>query len=406
MTQTDQQNVPKLRFPGFGEVWDSTTLGKVSARPSYGMNAAARDFDGKHKYIRITDISDAARTFLPSPLTSPEPPISKEYQLKQGDIVFARTGASTGKSYLYNKNDGELYFAGFLIRFSITDGDPNFVFAQTLRKNFTRWITVVSMRSGQPGINAQEYAGYTFKSPTLPEQRKIAGFLSAVDTKIAQLAEKKRLLEDYKKGCMQQLFSQKIRFKDEDGEDFPEWEEKKLGEVANIVGGGTPDSGQDEYWGGEIPWFTPTEMKSKYVTDSVRTISSSGLKKSSAKLLPIGTILVTTRATVGDLSIAMKECCTNQGFQSLIVKDENCNEFWYYWMVANKKELLRRASGSTFLEINKSEIAKIPTQRPHPAEQRKIADFLSALDRKIAFVAEEHRQAQTFKKGLLQQMFV
>jgi type I restriction enzyme S subunit len=256
------------------------------------------------------------------------------------------------------------------------------------------------------GISARKVAEFTFSAPTLLEQRKIANFLGAVDEKITQLSRKKALLEDYKRGCMQQLFSHKIRFRDDEGNDFPDWEDKRLEEVANIVGGGTPDSGQDEYWGGEVSWFTPTEMKSKYVTDSVRTISVLGLKKSSAKLLPIGAILVSTRATVGDLSISRKECCTNQGFQSLIVKDENYNEFWYYWIVSNKKELIRRASGSTFLEINKTEVAKIPARRPHLAEQRKIADFLSAIDRKIDLVAKEIAHARAFKAGLLQQMFV
>ncbi|WP_183073594.1 restriction endonuclease subunit S [Roseinatronobacter ekhonensis] len=284
--------------------------------------------------------------------------------------------------------------------------EHGFLFQTLLGPKMQRKIDVRGTGSTAKGIKSRLFVKIPMSAPTLTEQRKIAGFLGAVDEKITQLSRKRVLLEDYKKGCMQQLFSQKIRFKDDEGKDFPDWEEKKLGEVANIVGGGTPNSEQDEYWGGEIPWFTPTEMKSKYVTDSVRTISASGLKKSSAKLLPIGTILVSTRATVGDLSIAKKECCTNQGFQSLIVKDENHNEFWYYWMVANKKELLRRASGSTFLEINKSEIAKIPAQRPHPDEQRKIADFLSALDRKIDLVGQEITHASSFKAGLFQQMFV
>lgn len=122
----------------------------------------------------------------------------------------------------------------------------------------------------------------------------------------------------------------KLRFKDDDGSEFPEWEEKKLGEVCEIIGGGTPDTKTDSYWNGSIPWFTPSEIGlKKYVHTSQRTISEEGLKHSSAKLLPIGAILLTTRATLGEMSITTVPCCTNQGFQSLVAKIAN-NEFVYY----------------------------------------------------------------------------
>ena len=242
--------------------------------------------------------------------------------------------------------------------------------------------------------------------PTLPEQRKIADFLTAVDQRIRQLSQKKALLVSYKKGVMQQLFSQVLRFKDDHGNDFPDWEEKTLGEVGTVVGGGTPDSAKDDYWNGDIEWFTPTEIRSKYAGGSRRKITASGMKNCSASILPVGTLLMTSRATIAEISISTIPCTTNQGFQSIITNSENNNEFIYYWINNNKKMFLRRSQGSTFIEISGKEVRKLAISIPSLPEQTKIANFLTALDRKIESVAQQITHTQTFKKGLLQQMFV
>lgn len=181
--------------------------------------------------------------------------------------------------------------------------------------------------------------------------------------------------ENKKKGNVPNL-----RFPEFEGE----WKKKKLGDIANITGGGTPNTDIEEYWNGEIHWFTPSEIKSAYVDKSVRTITELGLVKSSAKLLPAGAILLTTRATIGEVAIAQKECCTNQGFQSLVVNDGINNIFIANWIKQNKNELTKRAKGSTFAEISKSEVEKIPLVIPNTDEQNKIAKFLTLLDERIA----------------------
>jgi type I restriction enzyme S subunit len=242
--------------------------------------------------------------------------------------------------------------------------------------------------------------------PALPEQQKIASFLSAVEENIQQLTKKKALLEDYKKGVMQQLYSDQMRFKDENGKAYPDWEEKRLGEIAEIVGGGTPETVKPEYWDGEIQWFTPTEIRSKYISNSKRTITQSGLSKSSAKLLPAGTILFTSRATIAELGFATQECSTNQGFQSLIVNQNNNSEFIYQLIKVNKNEFVKKSQGSTFLEISSKEMKKVKFNIPILEEQQKIATYLSGIDTKIEAVNNQITQTQTFKKGLLQGMFV
>ena len=172
-----------------------------------------------------------------------------------------------------------------------------------------------------------------------------------------------------------------LRFPEFEGE----WEECKLGDVAMVVGGGTPDTNNHKYWNGDIQWFTPSEIgRDKYVTNSLRTISEEGLNKSSAKLLPIGTILLSSRATVGECSINKVECTTNQGFQSLIPKENFSKEFVFYLMQTKRKELIRKSCGSTFLEISANEVRKIKIAVPTSKEQEKISKLLALLDERIS----------------------
>ena len=175
----------------------------------------------------------------------------------------------------------------------------------------------------------------------------------------------------------------------------------KLGDIAIVVGGGTPDTNTSQYWNGKIQWFTPSEIgRNKYVDNSVRTISEEGLNKSSAKLLPIGTILLSSRATVGECSINKKECTTNQGFQSLIPKENISNEFVYYLIQIKRKDLIRKSCGSTFLEISANEIRKIVVSIPTIKEQDKIAKLLSLLDERIATQNKIIDKLQSLIKGL------
>ena len=195
----------------------------------------------------------------------------------------------------------------------------------------------------------------------------------------------------------------KLRFPEFEGE----WEEKELGEVGEFIGGGTPNTSIPEYWDGEISWYTPTEIKEDtyLLKESRRKITELGLKSSSAKLLPKGSVLITTRATIGDVAIVNKPCATNQGFQSLVVKENQINRFWFYWIIKNRELLIKKASGSTFKEIAKNEIIKIGTIVPQEEEQQKIADCLSSLDELIEARKEKIASLKAYKKGLLQQMF-
>ena len=167
--------------------WEQRKLSEMCGTFEYGLNAAAKEFDGKNKYIRITDIDDASREFLLSDLSSPDICLDgmSRYLLSSGDIVFARTGASVGKTYIYRENDGIVYFAGFLIRAKVNqDNDAEFVFQSTLSPSYEKYIRITSQRSGQPGVNAQEYGEYDLFAPSKEEQQRIGHFLRGIDNLI------------------------------------------------------------------------------------------------------------------------------------------------------------------------------------------------------------------------------
>ena len=177
-------NVPHLRFPEFTGEWKMATFGDIAKGFDYGMNAAAKSFDGNNKYIRITDIDEVSSQYLYDDVVSPDGELEDRYLVKENDILLARTGASTGKSYLYRNSDGKLYFAGFLIRANIYKHNSYFVFSQLHTLRYKKWISVMSARSGQPGINSQEYASFPVYTTSLQEEDKIATFLKLLDERI------------------------------------------------------------------------------------------------------------------------------------------------------------------------------------------------------------------------------
>lgn len=283
---------------------------------------------------------------------------------------------------------------------------PLYLFQWFKAKEFTIQNKVTATGIGAGKLDTDDLQNLEIYLPIEKEQTKIAEFLSTVDDKISQLSRQLELLNQYKKGVMQKIFSQEIRFKNDNGEDFGEWDEKSIDEITEVVGGGTPSTSNQEYWDGEIVWLTPSEINRKYISKSKRTISIEGVNNSSAKILPKGTVLFTSRATIGEVAIAQNEVTTNQGFQSFIVKTDILNEFLYYWLIFNKNLFLERASGSTFLEVSKNSIKLITISLPPFLEQQKIAEFLTAIDERIDHTTAQLNHTKQWKKGLLQQMFV
>ena len=200
-------NVPALRFPEFNREWEKCKFGDIATGFDYGMNAAAKPYDGQNKYIRITDIDEASSTYNNEDVVSPDGTLSENYVVNERDILLARTGASTGKSYLYRKSDGKLYFAGFLIRANVAEHNPYFVFSQLHTHRYWRWVSIMSARSGQPGINSQEYASFPIYTTTLIEENKISTLLSLIDERISTQNKIIEKLETLIKGIVETVIS-------------------------------------------------------------------------------------------------------------------------------------------------------------------------------------------------------
>lgn len=252
-------------------------------------------------------------------------------------------------------------------------------------------------------ISRREIASIEAKFPPLTEQRAIAAALSEIDHLLQALEtaiDKKRSV---KRAAMQQLLTGKTRLPGFDGK----WSTASLNDVANVLSGATPDTTNAAYWDGTIPWCTPTDITStedKYLAATNRTITSAGLASCPASLLPVGALLLCTRATIGEVKIATFPVCTNQGFKSLIAKDFVSNEFLYYLLAALKPRLIRLATGSTFGEIGAHDIGSIEVPLPPREEQCAIAGVLADMDSEVAVLRQRLHKTRAIKQGMLQQL--
>ncbi len=393
--------VPEIRFAGFTDDWEQRKLGEVVNTFEYGLNVEAKAFDGVNKYIRITDIDDESRKFLQKDLTSPNIDIQKalEYKLVLGDILFARTGASVGKTYLFDKKDGSLYFAGFLIRANIKESfNANFIFQNTLTKNFDNFVSITSQRSGQPGINAKEYASFEFLCPSLAEQTAIGNFFKQLDDTIAL---HQRTLEKYQKlkiSYLEKMFPK-------ENEQFPElrfpnftdaWEQRKLLDVIEGIidfRGKTPKKlGLDWSERGYLA-LSALNVKNGYIDKNIETYFGDEIlyqKWMGGSELTKGQVLFTTEAPMGNVAqvpdnekyiLSQRTIAFN--VKSNIITDDFLAVLLRSPLVFNGLETL--SSGGTAKGVSQKSLSNLVIKLPNSLmEQTAIGNFFKQLDDTIA----------------------
>ena len=373
------------------EEWEVKKLGEcLLKKPEYGINAAAVPYsDNLPVYIRITDISDDGK-FLPAGKTSVNNIDSNKFQLEKDDIVFARTGASTGKTYLYNSNDGKLVFAGFLIRVRV---NPNKLIASYLKSytetgTYWNWVKIMSMRSGQPGINGNEYAQLQIPLPSLPEQQAIASALSDVDALITALEQLIAKKCNIKQGAMQQLLTSKKRLPGFSGE----WEVKKLGEIYKITAGGDfkeQFSSNDEDERHIYPIYS-------------NSISNKGLYGfSSYYVYDTNSITVTARGTLGVANLR------NHKFVAigrvLVLQSEypvDC--FFVSEFINNRIDFVVESTGVP--QLTAPQISLYEISLPSHDEQQAIAQILSDMDAEIEALEQKQAKYKAIKQGMMQEL--
>lgn len=400
---------PEIRFNEFTQDWEQRKLREMAENFEYGLNASATNYDGENKYLRITDIDDESRTFIKDRLTSPEFELKKadNYLLQQYDILFARTGATVGKTYRYDKKDGKVYYAGYLIRARIKSVyNTEFVFQNTLTDKYEKFIRITSQRSGQPGVNANEYGSFEIFVPILEEQTKIGMFLKKIDDTIALHQDKLDKLKQLKKGYLQLMFPQKgekiptLRFAH-----FPfNWEQRRLKQLGEIQTGNTPSTNDiKNYDDGGTLWVTPTDIKSLITLNTAKKLSTEGARK--ARIAKAGSILVTSIASIGKNTLATKDMGFNQQINSLTPFSENDSYFLLTQSKIWSKKMKRSASSGTMQIVNKSEFSNITTLVPKFEEQKKIGNFFKQIDDTIALHQKKISILQEIKKLYLQKMF-
>ena len=388
-------SVPKLRFKEFTNEWNYRCLSEISTDITYGMNSASTEFDGLNKYIRITDIDDETGNFKPSNLVSPSSKLEDKFLVKKDDILFARTGASTGKTYLYNIKDGKLYFAGFLIKAHIANHNSNFIFQQTKLEKYKKWVKLTSMRSGQPGINSEEYGKCIFSITSLSEENKIAQFLSLLDKKIELQTKKIEALKLFKKG----LFDTQLKTN-----------EKELIMFDDFLDEATEKSSiQNQY-----PVLSSTSkglfLQSDYFKKQASSENNVGykiLKRNQLVLSPqnlwMGNININNIFDIGIVSPSYR-------VYNIDIKKIDLNYF-NYWIKTPKalySYLISSEQGASIVRrnLNIEMFNQISLKIPDLEKQHIIGNRIYQFYLKIDLEEEKLKLLYKLKKGLMQNMFI
>lgn len=396
-------NVPNLRFKEFQGKWEKTKFGDIATGFDYGMNAAAKNYDGVNKYIRITDIDEASSTYTDKDIVSPDGVLTDNYLVNNRDILLARTGASTGKSYLYKKSDGKLYYAGFLIRANVTTHDPYFVFSQLHTHRYWRWVSIMSARSGQPGINSQEYSSFPIYTTSIEEESKIAKLLSLLDERIATQNKIIDKLQSLIKGLNDFLYTQY------GGEVLT-----SFAELGTSYSGLSGKSAQD--FGSGKPFITYLNVYSNNVIkeNDFQYVAIKDDEKQN--VVKYGDVLFTLSSEtpeevgVGSVYLGKEKVYLNSFCFGIHITNTEVAFSpylsYYVSLTAFRKFIYPYAQGSTRFNLCKADFEKASIKLPTLADQKRIYSVLGHIDCKIETERQMLNLYNSQKQYLLRQMFI
>ena len=367
------------------------------------MNAAAKAFDGENKYIRITDIDEGLSIYNDSDVVSPDGILSDNYLVKERDILLARTGASTGKSYLYRKTDGKLYYAGFLIRANITDHSPYFVFAQLHTHRYWKWISTMSARSGQPGINSQEYASFPISTTSIQEENKIAKFLSLLDERIATQNKIIDKLESLIKGLNDTLYAQ-----------YGSVQSTSFAELGDSYSGLSGKSAED--FGKGKPFITYLNVYSNNIINEKEYQYVSIEEGEKQNKVKYGDVLFTLSSEtpnevgIGAVYLGEDEVYLNSFCFGIHIENKKLTYSpylsFYISSTPFRKFIYPFAQGSTRFNLCKADFEKAKIQLPTLENQKRIYSILNSLTLKAETEKNILKQYELQKQHLLRHMFI
>lgn len=409
-----QYSVPLLRFSEFSGHWERKLLsdiGSIRTGP-FGSQLHEKDYvDNGTPIITVEHLGDQGIQHFNLPLVSDKDKKRLSgYKLEVGDIVFSRVGSVDRNSIVTPREKGWL-FSGRLLRIRLCQKhtDPKFL-SLNLQQEYTQYrIRAVAVGQTMPSLNTEILKRFSvLLPPRIEEQQKIASFLSSIDTRIEQLEKKKIFFEQYKKGQIQKLFNQEMRFKDDQGKEYPDWEGTKLKNVSKIFkGAGLSKSATNST--GKFQCILYGELFTKYSESITEVLSFTDFNTPVNS--EFGDVLMPTSDVTPD-GLATASALLVEGVQiggdiNVIRLSKKMNSVYMSYLLNSLKiEIMKLVTGTTVKHIYPKDIENLKVTFPVEKEQEKIAKFLSSIDRKIELISEQISQTREFKKGLLQQMFV
>ena len=409
---TKKSCVPAIRFKGFTDTWEQRKLGSIADKVTEknGQLSYSETFTNSAEFGIISQ-----RDFFDHDISNSEN-IGGYYVVRENDFVYNPRISVTAPCGPINCNrlgrNGVM--SPLYTVFKTHDIDTLYLewfFKSSYWHSFMYYNGDSGARSDRFSIKNDLFFMMPIPVPTEEEQHRIGSLLSILDKAITLHQRKLDKLHNVKKSLLEKMFPK-------NGADKPEirfkgfthaWEQRELGELADIVGGGTPSTSNSEYWDGDIDWYAPAEIADQiYVASSERKITQQGYENSSAKMLPVGTVLFTSRAGIGKTAILRKEGCTNQGFQSIV---PHKNELDSYFIFSRSEEMKRYGetvgAGSTFVEVSGKQMASMELMMPKTIEeQRTIGAYFSQLDNLITLHQRKLEKLRQIKKSMLEKMFV
>ncbi|MGL4671166.1 restriction endonuclease subunit S [Cetobacterium sp.] len=402
-----KNKVPKLRFPEFSGEWEEnrfSELVKDNKKITYGVVKPGGYFENGICLIKASDYSKKWNLNNLFKISKELDNSYKRSRVQAGDILFTIVG-SVGNIAIVPPELSNSNITQQTARMSINENFSNLFIYNFLMTTFNKIQIRNYLKEGvQPSINLSDLEKFLIIVPPLPEQEKIASFLSEVDTKIEKLEKKKELLSQYKKGMMQKLFSQKLRFKDENGNDYPEWEESNLEKLAEI--NPKTEAVPEKFI------YIDLESVEKGLLKSENIVLKNEAPSRAQRVLKSNDILYQTVRPYQKNNFYFKNMnriypfVASTGYAQ--IRTSQNSKYLYHFLHTDKfvASVLERCTGTSYPAINSSDLKLIKINIPSLPEQEKIANFLSSIDRKIELVEEELEKNKEFKKGLLQQMFV
>ena len=396
---TKKTDTPAIRFKGFSDTWEQRKLVDV-VQITMGQSPDGSTYsDEPSDYILVQGNADLQNGWVCPRIWTTQ--ITKKADA--GDLIMSvRAPAGAMGKTAYNAVIGRGVAA--------IKGNE-FIYQLLVKMDADGFWKILSCGSTFESLNSDNIKNAEVKIPTTAEQIKIGGYFQQLDNLITLHQREYEKLHNIKKSMLEKMFPKngsnvpEIRFKG-----FTEaWEQRKLGELADIVGGGTPSTGVSDFWDGDIDWYAPAEIAEQiYLTSSQRKITEEGYNHSSAKMLPVGTVLFTSRAGIGKTAILTRKGCTNQGFQSIVPHKGELDSYFIFSRTEELKQYGETVgAGSTFVEVSGKQMANMELMMPKTmAEQKIIGQYFANLDHLITLHQRELEKLQNIKKSMLEKMFV